>query len=412
MAIVKRFKSLRPNDGFEKDVVSLPYDVMNRKEAKEMAEGNENSFLRITRAEIDLDESISPYSDEVYKKGKDNLNDFVKRGVLKEEKPGMYIYKLIMDGREQVGIVACVSIDDYMNNVIKKHEFTRVEKEQDRINHFDTINGNSESVFLTYPALNSIDEILASYMESNEMIFDVVADGNVTHQLWFIDDESIVAKLEELFSKVPSLYIADGHHRSASAYKVGLKRREENPNHKGDESYNFFLATIFADNQLKILDYNRVCKDLNGNTKDEFLDKIQKQGFSIEKTSEDVIRPESEHFFSMYLDSKWYLLKYDDKLIEDDIIKSLDVSILQDNLLAPVLNILDPRKDKRIDFVGGIRGLKELERRANSDMEIAFCLHPITIDKLIQISDNDLVMPPKSTWFEPKLASGLFLNLY
>ncbi len=412
MAVVKRFKSLRPNNGFEEQVVSHPYDVMNRKEAKEMAGSNKNSFLRITRAEVDFDDSVSAYSDEVYAQGKKNLEDFIERGVLKEEKPGMYIYRLIMDGRAQVGLVACVSIDDYMNNVIKKHEFTRVEKEQDRINHFDSINGNTESIFLTYPAKDSIDKIIASYMETHEMIFDLEACGDVRHQLWFIDDEAVMSELEELFSKIPSLYIADGHHRSASAYKVGLKRREENKNHKGDETYNFFLATIFADNQLKILDYNRVVKDLNGYTKEEFIAEIEKRGFLVKDNSKEAIRPSEAHFFSMYLDNEWYLLEYDSKLVEDDIIKSLDVSILQDNLLAPVLGIGDPRKDKRIDFVGGIRGLKELERRVSTDMKVAFCLHPITIDKLIQISDNDLVMPPKSTWFEPKLASGLFLHLY
>lgn len=411
MATVRPFKAIRPEKEYAEKVVSLPYDVMNREEAAEMAEGNPYSFLHICRAEIDLPQQENQYDRSVYEKARDNIAANLDNGVfIKEEKPALYLYRQIMNGRVQTGIVGCVSVDEYNENTIKKHEYTRVEKEIDRINHFDVCDTNTEPVFLTYRDDKRIRSIMEGYAAGNDPVYDVTSADGTKHILWVIDDQKIVAGLVELFDEIPALYIADGHHRSASAGKVGEKRREENPNYTGDEEFNFFMAAIFPDNDLKIFDYNRVVKDLNGNTKEEFLSKVQAAGFAVEDMGEEKYYPESKHVFSMYLEGKWYKVTASDEIIPDHVIDSLDVAVLQNSLLSPILGIEDPRTDKRIDFVGGIRGLDELKRRAEKDMKLAFAVYPVDVDDLLEVADNDMIMPPKSTWFEPKLGSGLFLH--
>lgn len=411
MAIVRPFRAIRPNEKVAAQVISLPYDVMNRQEAAEMAKGNPNSFLHICRSEIDLPELENPYDPKVYQKAKENIADFLSRGVfVQEEEPVFYIYKQVMEGRSQVGIVGCVSVDEYRDNVIRKHEFTRVEKEIDRINHFDVCNANTEPVFLTYREDKRIKSLTEGIMANREPIFDIVSEDGIAHVLWTIDDEGIIEMIQAVFQDIPNLYIADGHHRSASACKVGLKRREEHPDYTGEEEFNFFMAVLFPGNDLKVMDYNRVVKDLHGNTPEEFLQKVAAAGFLVEEAGKDVYSPEKKHVFSMFLGGIWYKLTAMDAIVPDHVIDSLDVSILQNNILNPILGIEDPRTDKRIDFIGGIRGLAELERRVNLDMAVAFAVYPVEINDLLEVSDNDMVMPPKSTWFEPKLGSGLFLH--
>lgn len=412
MATVRPFRAVRPAPQYAKKMVSLPYDVMNRVEAKEMAEGNPVSFLHICRSEIDLPDQCDPYSKEVYQKAKANIDGFLCDEVLlREEKPMLYIYRQIMDGRVQTGIVGCVSVDEYQNNIIKKHEFTRVEKELDRINHFDSCNANTEPVFLTYRDSRKIDSIVEGWVSSHSPEYDLTTPDGISHILWKVDDDSVVKSLTELFAAIDALYIADGHHRSASAAKVGMKRREEHPDYTGEEEFNYFMAVIFPDRDLKIFDYNRVLKDLNGLSKEQFMEQVS-QLFDVEpKGAEgDPYYPEGKHIFSMFLDHQWYRLTAKPELLSGDIIKDLDVSILQDHLLSPVLGIEDPRTDQRIDFVGGIRGLSELEKRANSDMCLAFTVYPVSIEDLLSVADQNKVMPPKSTWFEPKLGSGLFIH--
>jgi uncharacterized protein (DUF1015 family) len=315
-----------------------------------------------------------------------------------------------MDGRAQTGIVGCVSIDEYINNTIKKHEFTRVEKELDRINHFDYCDMNTEPVFLTYRDDKRLRTMIEGWTRNHEPEYDFVTNDGIGHSLWAITDQETVGALTALFDEIDSLYIADGHHRSASAVKVGQKRREEHPEYTGEEEFNFFMAVIFPDADLKIFDYNRVVKDLNGMSEKEFLDKIS-ENFTVEQAVESPYRPEAKHIFAMYLNNQWYKLTAKAEIVcDEDVIKCLDVSILQEHLLGPVLGIEDPRTDKRIDFVGGIRGLSELERRVNKDMKVAFALYPVSISDLLAVSDKNMVMPPKSTWFEPKLGSGLFMH--
>ena len=411
MATVKPFKAIRPDAKYADKVISLPYDVMNRKEAAEMAAENPYSFLHICRAEIDLPEQEDAYDRSVYEKARDNIAERLENGVfVQEEKPALYIYRQIMDGRAQTGIVGCVAVDEYQNNTIKKHEFTRVEKEIDRINHFDICDADTEPVFLTYRDDKRIRSIMEGYVANHEPEYDITSEDGIQHTLWVVDDPELVQSLTGLFDEIPALYIADGHHRSASACKVGLKRREEHPDYTGDEEFNFFMAVIFPDNDLKIFDYNRVVKDLNGNSKEEFLAKIQEAGFEVEEKGSDVYYPEGKHIFAMFLDGKWYKLTAKDSIIPDHVTESLDVAVLQNSLLHPILGIEDPRTDKRIDFVGGIRGLEELEKRVNDDMEVAFAVYPVDVEDLLRVADHNMVMPPKSTWFEPKLGSGLFLH--
>lgn len=411
MAILRPFHGVRPANQYAGQMVSLPYDVMNREEAARMAEGNPYSFLHICRAEIDLSEEENPYAPEVYAQGKKKIEQFLADGVLiRDPKPMLYLYRQTMDGRVQTGIVACAAIDDYQNNVIKKHELTRVEKELDRINHFDVCDANTEPVFLTYREDKRIRTLVEGWTKNQQPEYDFVSADGVGHALWAIDDEEKIAVLTELFSGIDSLYIADGHHRSASAVKVGQKRRETFPDYTGEEEFNFFMAVIFPDQDLKVFDYNRVVKDLNGYTKEEFLAEVAKK-FEVSVQGKETCAPEKKHEFTMFLDGIWYRLTAKPEIIkEEDIIASLDVSVLQDNLLGPVLGIADPRIDKRIDFVGGIRGLRELERRVAEDMAVAFALYPVTMGDLFTVSDQDMVMPPKSTWFEPKLGSGLFIH--
>lgn len=411
MATLRPFRAIRPDAELASQVISLPYDVMNRKEAAKMAEGNPYSFLHICRSEIDLPDEENPYDRSVYEKAKANIEERLEKGIfVKEDKPALYIYRQIMDGRVQTGIVGCVSVDEYQNNIIKKHEFTRVEKELDRINHFDVCDTNTEPVFLTYRDDKRIRMIIEGFIANNDPVYDIISEDGIGHTLWVIDDEAILDNIVELFGEIPALYIADGHHRSASACKVGLRRREENPDYTGDEEFNFFMAVIFPDNDLKIFDYNRVVKDLNGNSKENFLKKIEDAGFEIEEMGSEIYHPERKHVFSMYLEGKWYKLTAKADIIPNHVIDSLDVAILQNNLLHPILGIEDPRTDKRIDFVGGIRGLGELERRAEDDMKVGFAVYPVDVEDLLNVADNNMVMPPKSTWFEPKLGSGLFLH--
>lgn len=411
MATVRPFKAIRPEKKYASKVVSLPYDVMNRKEAAEMAEGNPYSFLHICRAEIDLPDQDDQYDKSVYEKAKANIAKNLEEGIfITEEKPALYLYRQIMEGRVQTGIVGCAAIDEYKNNIIKKHELTRVEKEIDRINHFDVCDTNTEPVFLTYRDDKRIRTIMEGFAQNHEPVYDVTAADGIQHILWVIEDDAVIDGLTSLFKEVPTMYIADGHHRSASACKVGELRRKENPDYTGEEEFNFFMAAIFPDNDLHVFDYNRVVKDLNGNTAEEFLAKAQAAGFAVEDMGEETYYPEAKHVFSMYLEGRWYKLTASDKIIPDHVIDSLDVSVLQNSLLGPVLGIDDPRTDNRIDFIGGIRGLKELKRRAESDMKVAFAVYPVSMDDLLEVADNDMIMPPKSTWFEPKLGSGLFMH--
>ncbi len=410
MAIVKPFKAIRPTEDKAEKIIALPYDVMNVEEAKVMAEGNPYSFLHISRSEIDLPEEKNVYSDTVYKKAKTNLEDFlVKEIFLEEDKECYYVYRQVMNGNVQTGIVACISIDDYTNNVVKKHEFTRVEKEIDRTNHFDMVDAQTEPIFLTYKDQNAIKEIINKYADENKPLYDILLEDGISHTLWKISNDSIIEEISSLFLK-EDLYIADGHHRTASIYNVCKQRRETmGDKTTGSEGFNFFMAAIFPDTDLKIFDYNRVVKDTNGLSTSEFIEKIKAAGFQVNKVSSPY-KPAQKRHFGMLVDNQWYELIADEKLVPDNPVDSLDVSLLQDNILEPILNITDPRTDKRIDFVGGIRGLKGLENRVNKDMKIAFSTFAVDIKDLISVSDNDMIMPPKSTWFEPKMGSGLFVH--
>lgn len=409
MAIFKAFSAFRPTEENQELIPALPYDVMNSDEAREMAKGNELSFLHVDKAEIDLDRGVDLYSPQVYEKAKENLLKLESTGALiQDKKPCFYIYRQIMNGRAQTGIVGCASIDDYLNNVIKKHENTLAQKEQDRINHVNICNANTGPIFLTYKNSADINKIVEDWVNSHKPIYDFVADG-VNQTVWLVDDEKTIVDINELFGGIGALYIADGHHRCASAVKVGEMRRRENPDYSGDEEFNYFLAIAFPDSDLKIMDYNRVVKDLNGLTSDEFINAVSER-FDVEAL--DCRRgPESRNTFSMYLEDKWYKLTAKPGTFDNnDPVGRLDVSILQNNLLDPILNIKNPKTDSRIDFIGGIRGLGELEKRANSDMKVAFAMFPTSIDDLMAIADAGKVMPPKSTWFEPKLLSGLFIH--
>lgn len=409
MAVFKAFRAYRPSEENQSKIPALPYDVMNTEEAREMVKGKALSFLHIDKAQIDFEVGFDQYDKRVYEKARDNLLALEKNGdLIQDEKPCLYIYRQVMNGRSQTGIVGCASIDDYKNNIIKKHEHTLAKKEQDRINHVNTCDANTGPIFLTYKNVHEINELVYSWIRNHEYTYDFTAD-NVKQTVWVVDDDEVVNALQSAFGNVPSLYIADGHHRCASAVKVGEMRREENPNFTGEEEFNFFLAVAFPDNELEIMDYNRVVKDLNGYTLDEFFEKISDK-FEIEPLSKQT-KPEVKHSFSMYCEGRWYKLTAREGTFDHhDPVGRLDVSILQNNLLEPVLGIDNPKTSDRIEFIGGIRGLDELERRANSDMKIAFAMYPTTIDDLMSIADANKIMPPKSTWFEPKLLSGLFIH--
>lgn len=409
MAVIRQFKAVRPTPAMAEKVAALPYDVVNSEEARDMTAGKPYSFLHVDKAEIDLPVGIDLYSPEVYAKAKENLDNLMVNGILiQDDKPMLYIYELTMEGRSQTGLVACTSIDEYINGIIKKHELTREDKEQDRIRHVDVCNANTGPIFLAYRTVDKISEII-NKIKKNLPIYDFTAEDSIKHRAWVIDNEDDINNLVELFKDVPNLYIADGHHRNASAAKVGLKRRMEKPDYTGDEEFNYYLSVIFPSDQLKILDYNRVVRDLNGMSDEEFITKLSEK-FDIKNFSGRA-KPEKQYDFGMYLNKKWYMLTAKSSIITKDAVKGLDVSILQDNVLIPLLGIGDIRTDKRIDFVGGIRGLGELEKRVDSgEMKVAFAMYPTSIEQLMTIADEDKIMPPKSTWFEPKLRSGLFIH--
>lgn len=420
MAVFRPFKAVRPNEQLADRVAALPYDVMNSEEAREMVKDNPYSFLHVDKAEIDLDPSVDLYDSSVYAKAAENLDRMLADGVnITEDKPVYYIYRQIMNGRAQAGIVGCASIDDYINNVIKKHELTRADKEEDRVRHVDICNANTGPIFLTFRDNGDIRKFTGDWMSTHRPLYDFTAEDDIRHTVWKVGEDDTIAKLEASFRKMPAFYIADGHHRSASAVRVGIKRRQEHPDYDGTEEFNFFLAVLFPSDELHIFDYNRVVHDLNGLTKEEFLDKISEKftaelcegALSKDEQSLEKYRPQKKHDFGMYLSGKWYRLSakagtYD----AEDPVSRLDVSILQENLLTPVLGIGDPRTDSRISFIGGIRGLKELVRLVDEGAAVAFAMYPTTLDDLMDIADAGAIMPPKSTWFEPKLRSGLFVH--
>jgi uncharacterized protein (DUF1015 family) len=409
LAVIRPFDAIRPREDIASQVAALPYDVYNREEALAEVVKEPLSFLQIDRAETQFPPEVSPYDDMVYAKARDTLWQMVQEGIfVREGKNCYYIYELTMNGRAQTGLVGCASIDDYLNNVIKKHENTREDKEVDRINHVDICNAQTGPIFLAYHAHKTIDQVVDK-IKKKAPLYDFTSPDSIRHAVWRIDDDDDIADIGTAFAEIESIYIADGHHRTASAVKVGLKRRAEHPDYSGDEEFNYFLSVLFPHDQLMIMDYNRVVKDLNGYSKEEFLREVTKS-FDIEETGTDPYKPQIKADIGMYLDGQWYKLTAKDSIRSQDPVQGLDVSLLQDNLLTPILGIQDPRTDKRIDFVGGIRGLKELEKRANSDMCLAFAMYPTQIEELFAVSDAGKLMPPKSTWFEPKLRSGLFIH--
>jgi uncharacterized protein (DUF1015 family) len=413
MAIVKPFKGLRPPAQIAKNLSCLPYDVMNREEAAQMALGKPESLLHVTRSEIDCPSDTDIHSEQVYSKSVENFKMFQEKGwLIQDQEAKFYIYAQTMNKRTQYGIVGAASIDDYLNGIIKKHELTRKEKERDRMIHVRINNANIEPVFFTYPGLDEIDEIMNQIVNNQAPEYSFTAEDGFGHQFWVINDTTINQQIEKLFKeKVPYTYVADGHHRTAAAALVGKEKREKNPHHRGDEDYNYFLAVHFPDNQLKIIDYNRLVKDLNGLSEEEFMRKIA-QNFSISEVSAELIKPCMLHEFSMYLNGKWYRLKANEGTFNnEDPIGVLDVTILSNLILDNILDIKDLRTDKRIDFVGGIRGLEELAKRVNSgEMAVAFAMYPVSMQQLINIADSGKIMPPKTTWFEPKLRSGLVIH--
>ena len=409
MAIIKAFKALRPVQDLASKIAALPYDVMNSEEAREMVKDNEYSFLHVDRAEINLPKETNIYDKVVYEKARDVLDKMIDDGLyVQEEKPCMYIYRQTMKEKSQTGLVICASIDNYINNKIKKHEHTRKDKELDRINHVDYCDANTGPIFLTYRNQDEISKIMDKWTQ-NRPLYDFISEDGNGHTVWIINNDNDIERLTMLFGKVDSLYIADGHHRAKSAVEVGLKRRKENPGYTGEEEFNYFLAIAYPDNQLEVLDYNRTVKDLNGLSEEEFLNAIGKD-FKI-NVSKNPVKPIRRHTFGMYMDNTWYELEAKDGTFnEEDPMDRLDVSILQNNLLSPILGVDDPTKSDRIEFIGGIRGIKELEKRANKDMKVSFSMFATTTDDIMNIADGGMIMPPKSTWFEPKPRSGLFIH--
>jgi len=412
MATLKAFKGLRPPKSIVKQLASRPYDVLNSEEARQEANDNPYSLLHIIKPEIDLPEDIDIHSQPVYDMAKSNLEEFKSQGwLVADQDESLYIYGQTMFGKTQYGIVGCASVDDYMNNVIKKHELTRPDKEEDRMKHVRITNANMEPVFFSYPAVEAIDDIVNEVIKNQKHEYDFVAADGVGHHFWVVNDQAKVKKITELFAAIPSTYVADGHHRTAAAALVGNEKKKANPNHTGNEEYNFFLAVHFPDNQLTIIDYNRVVTDLNGLDSEQFIEKL-KQSFSVEDKGTEIYKPNRLHNFSMYLDGHWYSLTANNNTYNDnDPIGVLDVTILTNEVLEPVLGIDDLRRSNRIDFVGGIRGLGELKKRVDSgEMRVAFALYPVSMAQLINIADSGKIMPPKTTWFEPKLRSGLVVH--
>ncbi len=404
MAVVKPFAAIMPKLGMEKLIAALPYDVYNREEAVEVVRNNPDSFLRIDRAETNFGPETDTYADCVYDKAKELINTWIEEGKLvKQDKPMFYIYQEIMNGRPQTGIVGCASVADYENNIIKKHENTLAAKEADRIRHIDTTNMQTGPIFLAFRSNKEIDEFLAS-KTSEKPYYDFVSEDGITHKVWLVDDDSEIESVEGFFAAMNAIYIADGHHRCASACKVSAKRHIEGKVQESD----FFMSVLFPENQLKIMDYNRVVKDLNGYDVATFLEELET--YCHIGGSDIPVKPAKKGQVGMYLDGQWFSLEFKTEYLSDDPVEGLDVSILQKYVLDGMLDIKDPKNDKRIDFVGGIRGLEELERRVNSDCRVAFAMYPTDINELFDVADASRLMPPKSTWFEPKLRSGLFLH--
>ena len=409
MATVRPFICVRPATDKAERIAALPYDVYNREEACQVVKDNPLSFLNIDRAETQFDSSVDTYDERVYAKAKELLEKMKEEGsFITDNDRCYYIYELTMDGRKQTGLVACSSIDDYAKGVIKKHENTRADKEVDRINHVDKCNAQTGPIFLAYRANTVINGVIAE-VKKEAPVYDFVSDDGIRHAVWKIGRTEDIDTIESEFNKISQIYIADGHHRAASAVKVGMKRREEHPDYDGTEEFNFLLSVLFPDEELMIMPYNRVVKDLNGNTKEEYLDKVSKV-YDVKCVGKDAYAPAEKCKVGMYLDGQWYELTAKDEIKSDDPVEGLDVSVLQNHLLAPILGIGDPRVDKRVDFIGGIRGLGELERRCMEDMTVAFSMYPTSIQELFDVADAGLLMPPKSTWFEPKLRSGLFIH--
>jgi len=412
MAILKPFKGLRPPAELAAKVASRPYDVLSSEEARVEAEGNPYTLLHIIKPEIDFPAGTDEHSQPVYQKAAENLDIWRKKSwLVKDPKDSLYIYAQTMEGRTQYGIVGCASVDDYLNGVIRKHELTRADKEEDRMRHVRITNANMEPVFFAYPAVKELDEIVANIVATQSPVYDFVAEDGFGHHFWLVDNDDTINKIVKLFAKIPATYVADGHHRTAAAALVGKEKRAKNPNHTGDEEYNYFLAVHFPDNQLKIIDYNRTVKDLNGLSAVALIEKIG-EDFEIQKMGTEIFKSDHLHTFSMYLKGEWYKLVTKTGCYNDnDPIGVLDVTILSNLILDNILGIKDLRTDKRIDFIGGIRGLGELKSRVDSgDMKVAFALFPVSMKQLIDIADSGNIMPPKTTWFEPKLRSGLVVH--
>ena len=410
MVKIKPFKGIRPPQQFAAEVASRPYDVLNSAEAK--AEAGEKSLLHIIKSEIDFDPIADEHSQEVYDKAVENFKKWKSNGwLVQDAEERYYIYAQTMNGRTQYGLVACCHFEDYMNGKIKKHELTRVEKEEDRMKHVRNQNANIEPVFFAYPAVAEMDKIVENVVRNTKAVYDFVAENGFGHHFWVIEDASVNKRITDIFASIPALYVADGHHRTAAAARVGQEKKNQNPNHTGNEEYNYFLSVIFPDNQLKIIDYNRVVKDLNGLTAQQLIEKLGKS-FEVKEMGSEIYTPSKLHNFSMYLDGRWYSLTAKAGTYNDsNPIGVLDVTILSNLVLDEILDIKDLRTSNRIDFVGGIRGLGELKRRVDSgEMKAAFALYPVSMKQLIDIADTGNIMPPKTTWFEPKLRSGLVIH--
>jgi len=412
MVKIKGLKGIRPRKELSEKIASRPYDVLNSEEARLEAEGNPYSFLHVVKSEIDLPEDIDHYDQKVYLKAAENLQTMIKNGwMIRDKSDCLYVYRQIMNSHEQYGLVVNAAVEDYLEGKIRIHELTREVKERDRINHVKYTNANTGPVFLTYPARNEIDSIVTKITATSPE-YDFTADDGIRHTVWVVSDSSTIQSLIDQFRQIPFTYVADGHHRSKSAAMVGEMRRKENPNHTGDEEYDWFLTVLFPHNQLKILDYNRVVKDLNGLSEQEFIKKIREKLDISPVCCDGSAKTKAANTFGMYLDNQWYVLQAKTGTFDpEDPVDSLDVSILTNNILSPILGIGDLRKDERIDFIGGIRGLGELEKRVNSgEMAVAFALYPVSIEQLMAIADAGKIMPPKTTWFEPKLRSGLVVH--
>lgn len=412
MATIRPFKAYRPEPSLASKCAALPYDVFNSKEAREIANSQPLSFLSIDRPETMFEEGHDMYADDVYKKAHDELWSRIEDGTyVQDSVPCFYVYEQTMNGRTQTGLVCCTAIDDYVNNVIKKHENTLEKKELDRIRHVDACNAQTGPIFLGYRNNPCIDKIIEKIKYTQTPVYEFTSDDEVINRVWVCADEGDIKKISDTFKTIDSIYIADGHHRCASAVKVGLKRRMEDPKATGVKEYDFFLSVLFPENELKIMDYNRVVKDLNGLSEDEFMDRLREK-YDVEEVGKKAVKPKERYQVSMYMDDTWYCLVAKESVRKNDVVEGLDVAILQNEILDPVLGIKDPKNDSRIDFVGGIRGLEELEVRCHEDMKVAFAMYPTSIGELFAVADAKRLMPPKSTWFEPKLLSGLFIHAF